>query len=206
MISFVVSSATPSLYFAFLASILITSSLSPSLASYSILYSFLLFLWSVVLVGYWRIRERLYAVAWCSLAQFASNNTARDILRGRCWWMRELKILFSVPVIILFASVLVVLLTAIFVFEAFVTTLYIGPVIFPNDPFRCNCPSLPRNLSDTRAKTDLRPTQWENQKHRSSFDTSRLSIALSSVVAYLGLALSDSIYTPFGETVMNTAQ
>lgn len=54
----------------------------------------------------------------------------------------------------------------------------------------------------------LRLTQWENHKHQSSFDTSLTikTFALSSVVAYLGLALSAFIYIPFGETVMNTVQ
>jgi hypothetical protein len=57
----------------------------------------------------------------------------------------------------------------------------------------------------TRAQ---RLTQWENHKHQSSFDTSLTikTFALSSVVAYLGLALSAFIYIPFGETVMNTVQ
>lgn len=53
-----------------------------------------------------------------------------------------------------------------------------------------------------------RLTQWENHKHQSTFDTSLTikTFALSSVVAYLGLALSAFIYIPFGETVMNTVQ
>jgi hypothetical protein len=145
--------------------------------SYSITYSSLLFLWSVFFVEYWRIRERLYAAAWCSLGSVYVEKHRPRYIEGHRWWMRELKILFSVPVIILFASVLAVLLTAIFVFEAFVATLYTGPghqyivrqsfymipvapyltvssVICPDDPFGCNCSKLPRNLSYTRAKTD----------------------------------------------------
>jgi anoctamin-10 len=173
------------LYFAFLASYthnLIFISVAGLLTyyfghAYSILYSFLLFLWSVVFVEYWRIRERLVSVAWCSLGSVRVEKHRPIYIEGHRWWKRELKILFSVPVIILFASVLAVLLTAIFVLEAFVATLYTGPgqqyivrqslymipvppyltvslVICPNHPFGCNCPSLSRNLSDTRAKTD----------------------------------------------------
>jgi len=66
---------------------------------------------------------------------------------------------------------------------------------------------VPRFLAiyQTRAQ---KLTQWENHKHQSSFDTSLTikTFALSSVVAYLGLALSAFIYIPFGETVMNIVQ
>jgi hypothetical protein len=41
--------------------------------------------------------------------------------------MRELRVLASVPVILLFAGILAALLTGIFVLEAFVTQLYTGP-------------------------------------------------------------------------------
>lgn len=159
------------LYFAFLASYthnLIFISVAGLLTyyfgrEYSILYSSVLFLWSVVFVEYWRIRERLYAVAWCSLGSVRVEKHRPSYIEGQRWWKRELKILFSVPVIILFASVLAVLLTVIFVFEAFVATLYTGPghqyivrqsfymipvtpyltvssVICTNYPFSCNCP------------------------------------------------------------------
>ncbi|KAH9992718.1 calcium-activated chloride channel-domain-containing protein [Russula compacta] len=177
--------------------------------AYSILYSSLLFLWSVVFVEYWRIRERLYSVAWGSLGSVRVEAHRPSYIEGHPWWKRELKILVSVPIIALFASVLAVLLTAIFIFEAFVTTLYTGPghdyISFA--PTLIFTAIIPRFLAiyQTRAQ---RLTQWENHKHQSSFDASLTikSFALSSVVAYLGLALSAFIYVPFGETVMNTVQ
>ena len=43
------------------------------------------------------------------------------------WWVRELRVLASIPIIILFGGLLSALLTMIFVFEAFVTELYEGP-------------------------------------------------------------------------------
>ena len=95
--------------------------------AYSIIYSSLLFLWSIFFVEYWRIRERLYSVAWGSLGSVRVENHRPNYIEGHSWWKRELKILVSVPVIALFASILAVLLTAIFIFEAFVTTLYTGP-------------------------------------------------------------------------------
>lgn len=53
-----------------------------------------------------------------------------------------------------------------------------------------------------------RLTQWENHEHQSSFDASLTtkSFVLSSIVSYLGMALSAFIYVPFGETVMNSVQ
>jgi anoctamin-10 len=123
------------LYFAFLASYthnLIFISVIGLLAhylghAYSIIYSSLLFLWSVVFVEYWRIRERLISIAWGSLGSVRVENHRSSYIEGHRWWKRELKILVSVPVIVLFVVILTVLLTAIFIFEAFVTTLYTGP-------------------------------------------------------------------------------
>lgn len=47
------------------------------------------------------------------------------------WWKSELKRFFritaSVPVIMVFVAFLTVILTALFVFEAFITQLYTGP-------------------------------------------------------------------------------
>jgi hypothetical protein len=180
------------LYFAFLASYthsLIFISVVGLLAhylghAYSIIYSSLLFLWSVIFVEYWRIRERLYSVAWGSLGSVRVENHRPSYIEGHRWWKRELKILVSVPVIILFAIILTVLLTSIFIFEAFVTTLYTGPgheyivshrfficfhitpyvarssVIRANSHFRSDHSSLPLNLSIARTKTD---TMGESQ-------------------------------------------
>jgi anoctamin-10 len=66
---------------------------------------------------------------------------------------------------------------------------------------------IPRFLAIYQSRA-RRLTQWENHKQQSSFDTSLTlkTFAVSSVVAYLGLALSAFIYVPFGETVMNTVQ
>jgi anoctamin-10 len=123
------------LYFAFLASytraLLFISVLGLVCyffqQAYSLTYSSLLFLWSVVFVEYWRIRERLYSVTWGCQGSVRVEKHLPSYAEGHPWWKRELKILVSVPVIALFASILAVLLTGIFIFEAFVTTLYTGP-------------------------------------------------------------------------------
>ena len=67
--------------------------------------------------------------------------------------------------------------------------------------------AIPRYLAIYRARAQ-RLTQWENHKHQSAFDASLTTktFALSSVVAYLGLALSAFVYVPFGETAINHVQ
>jgi hypothetical protein len=174
------------LYFAFLATYthsLISISLVGLVAyyfgySYSIIFSSLLFLWSIIFVEYWRIQERLYAVSWGCLGSVRVENHRPDYTEGQRWWKRELKILSSVPVIAIFATLLALLLTAIFIIEEFVTTLYTGPgheyvvrqstcifiswlyltlllsVFCPDDHFRRNHPSLPRYLSGTCTKSN----------------------------------------------------
>ncbi|KAH9066519.1 DUF590-domain-containing protein [Lactarius vividus] len=177
--------------------------------AYSILYSSLLFFWSLVFVEYWRIRERIYSAAWGCLGSVRVEHHRPRYADGHPWWKRELKVLVSVPVIALFASVLAVLLTAIFVFEAFVTTLYTGPghryISFA--PTIIFAIAIPRFLAIYRARAQ-RLTQWENHKHQSTFDASLTTktFALSSIVAYLGLALSAFVYVPFGETAISHVQ
>ena len=43
------------------------------------------------------------------------------------WWNKDLRVFASVPLIALFATLLAVILTGIFVLEVFVTQLYEGP-------------------------------------------------------------------------------
>ncbi|KAI0306043.1 calcium-activated chloride channel-domain-containing protein [Multifurca ochricompacta] len=192
-----------SLYFAFLASytraLLFISAAGLATyffgQAYSIIYSSLLFVWSVIFVEYWRIRERLYSVAWGCLGS----------VRVERFRPRSLKR----PIIALFASVLAGLLTAFFIFEAFVTTLYTGPgheyiSLAPTVIFAA---VIPRFLTIYRTYAQ-RLTQWENHKHQSTFDASLTikTFSLSSIVAYLGLGLSAFIYVPFGETAINYVQ
>lgn len=93
---------------------------------YSTLYSSMLLVWSVTFVEWWRIKQRILSVRWGTRGSFRVEKR-RAQYRAITWWKRELRILSSFPVILLFAGVLTVLLTGIFVFEAFVTQLYKGP-------------------------------------------------------------------------------
>lgn len=132
----------------------------------------------------------------------------------------------SLPVISLFAAVLAVLLTGIFVFEAFVTQLYTGPghrlvvcfsvvmmLLFLLMRIQGFSPTIlfmalvPRFLGIYQ-KYAVRLTNWENHAHQSTHDASLTikTFSLSAIVAYLGLALSSFIYVPFGEEVMSFVQ
>jgi anoctamin-10 len=111
-------------------------------APYHPLYSALVVLWSVGMVEWWRIRERKLAVRWGSRGAFRVekrrvefDTVARE--RGPTsdddddkafpWWKREIRILTSLPLIMLAALALTGILTGIFIIEAFVTHLYTGP-------------------------------------------------------------------------------
>ena len=89
-------------------------------------------IWSTGFVEYWRIRERLLSIRWGTRGSFRVEKRRaqyEDIVGGGSfpWWQRDLRVLASIPVIIFFATVLASVLTAIFIFEAFVSRLYTGP-------------------------------------------------------------------------------
>ena len=95
--------------------------------AYSPLYSTILLLWSVVFIEWWRVNERLISLRNGTRGSFRVEKRRADYIPGFPWWKREFRMAASLPVILLFVAVLGVLLTAIFVFEAFVTQLYTGP-------------------------------------------------------------------------------
>lgn len=84
-------------------------------------------MWSVVFVEWWRVRERILSLRFGTRGSFRVEKRRVAYRQGQTWWGRELRILASLPVILLFAGILSALLTSIFVFEAFVTHLYQGP-------------------------------------------------------------------------------
>jgi hypothetical protein len=96
-------------------------------SSYSPVYSIILLLWSITFVEWWIIRERILSVRWGTQGSFKVEKHRADYIPGSPWWKKEMRMVASIPVIILFASVLAGLLTAIFLFEAFVAELYTGP-------------------------------------------------------------------------------
>ncbi|KAF8835484.1 DUF590-domain-containing protein [Paxillus ammoniavirescens] len=176
---------------------------------YSVLYSTLLFIWSVVFVEWWRLQERILSVRWCTQGSFRVEKRRADHDPSFPWYKKTARKMASIPVILLFASVLAVLLTGIFVLEAFVTQLYKGPGhrIVAFSPTLLFAALVPQLLGVYKASAK-RYTDWENHQHQSNHARS-LSLkvfTLSAINAYLGLALSAFVYVPFGESVMHLVQ
>ncbi|KAJ7811213.1 calcium-activated chloride channel-domain-containing protein [Mycena olivaceomarginata] len=176
---------------------------------YSPIYSILIVLWSVVFVEWWRVRERKLSLRFGTRGSFRVERRRARYIDGFPWWKHELRILASLPVILLFAGVLLSILTGIFVFEAFVTQLYTGPghqyIAF--SPTVLFVILVPRLLAVYQAIA-TRLTAWENHAHQSSHAASLTvkTFALSALVAYMGLALSAFVYVPFGEGIMRMVQ
>ncbi|CAG7851734.1 Uncharacterized protein C691.05c [Serendipita indica DSM 11827] len=182
---------------------------------YSPIYSILIVLWSVLFVEWWRIRERKLSVRWGTRGaarvekrrvEFKPvKSTGNDEDESFPWWKREFRVLTSLPVIGTAAVMLAVLLTGIFILEAFVTQLYTGPghqyaSLVPTILFAALVPQ----FLAVYQKFAVALTDWENHAHQSSHDASLTikTFALSSIVAYLGLSLSAFVYVPFGEYLM----
>ncbi|TCD69087.1 hypothetical protein EIP91_008729 [Steccherinum ochraceum] len=175
---------------------------------YSTVYSSILVLWSITFVEWWRIKQRVLSVQWGTRGSFRVEKR-RAHYAPIPWWKRDLRAVASLPVILLFVSVLAVLLTGIFVFEAFVTQLYKGPGhrLAGFAPTALFVALVPKLLSVYQIYA-VRLTNWENHGHQSTHDASLTikTFTLSAVVAYLGLALSAFVYVPFGEEVMYFVQ
>lgn len=122
-------------YFAFLASytqFLIFPAILGILAhfflpAYSPFFSIFLCIWSAAFVEWWRIRERKLGLRFGTRGSFRVEKCRAQYKPGMSWWSRDLRILASLPVILICAALLSALLTGIFVFEAFITKLYQGP-------------------------------------------------------------------------------
>jgi len=84
-------------------------------------------LWSVGFAEWWRVHERIIAMRNGTRGSFRVEKRRAQYIPGFPWWMHELRMAASIPVILLFVAVLTALLTGIFFFEAFVTRLYTGP-------------------------------------------------------------------------------
>ncbi|KAH9947024.1 DUF590-domain-containing protein [Amylocystis lapponica] len=175
---------------------------------YSPVYSSILLLWSIVFVEAWRIKQRVLAVRWGTRGSFRVEKRRAQYVPIP-WWQRDLRMLANMPVIMLFAAVLAALLTGIFVFEAFVTHLYTGPghrwIVYT--PTILISLVVPRFLKIYHSYA-VSITNWENHGHQSTHDASLTikTFTLSSIVDYLGLALSAFVYVPFGEEVITFVQ
>ncbi|KAF8074650.1 calcium-activated chloride channel-domain-containing protein [Lyophyllum atratum] len=178
-------------------------------APYSPIYSSLVFVWSVIFVEWWRVHERTLSLRFGTRGSFRVEKRRAAYQPGFPWWKRELRILASLPVLLVFAGTLAALLTGIFVFEAFVTQLYTGPghKYISFSPTILFVALVPRFLALYQSLA-RRLTEWENHAHYSTHAASLTlkTFALSALVAYLGLGLSAFVYVPFGEGVMQFLQ
>ncbi|KAG8896209.1 hypothetical protein FRC00_006289 [Tulasnella sp. 408] len=183
-------------------------------------YSVALSAWSIVFVEWWRLKQRSISIRWGSFgaekvqlrrSQFKGANDANDEHDDTAfpWWKRESRILASLPVIAVFATALTLLLTSIFVVEAFVTQLYTGPAVryvslTPTAMFLLLVP----RLVGFYQKYAVSLTGWENHVHEVDHEKSLAfkTFAMSSIVAFGGLYLSAFVYVPFGEQIMQLVQ
>ena len=101
---------------------------------YSPYYSLLLLLWSTFFVEYWSVCERKIAVRWSTKGVFqVEQEKYHDVKKEKygSWWKKDLvkmlRAAASISVLLVFMLVLTVLLTVIFILEAFIPILYTGP-------------------------------------------------------------------------------
>ncbi|KIY72484.1 DUF590-domain-containing protein [Cylindrobasidium torrendii FP15055 ss-10] len=176
---------------------------------YSPLYSFALVVWAICFVEWWRVREQIISLRFGSRGSFRVEKLRPEYVSGSAWWARELRVLASIPVIMAFILALIIVLTSIFVFEAFVTQLYtgVGNKYVEYIPTIVLALFVPKILSLYEGTAE-RLTQWENHAHYSSHTTSLTlkTFALNSLVEYLPLVLSAFLYVPFGAGIMGIVQ
>ena len=111
-----------------------------SLGTYSIVYSIIVLAWSLVFVEGWRLRERMLAIRWGTYKvsnigkerpEFKGTMQTRDQVHGGVkavfpWYLRDLRILSSIPVLLLFAFGLALLIAMIFTSEVLINEVYDG--------------------------------------------------------------------------------
>ncbi|PWN51017.1 DUF590-domain-containing protein [Violaceomyces palustris] len=186
---------------------------------YSVTYSIGLVIWNCVLVEGWRVKEKKLAVRWGTLGvdgvetrrnEFVPRTTRLDPVTGEEeevfeWWRRELRMLVSLPVMALFASLLAMTMTLTFTIEVFVSHLYDGPgkSVVPLIPTALFVGLVPQIMQAWQA-TASALTRWENHKSSRSHEKwlTLKVFALQAMVAYGALTLSALVYIPFGESIM----
>jgi anoctamin-10 len=192
---------------------------------YSSVYSIGVVLWAITFTEWWRIHERILSVRWRTRGSFRVERNRAQFDEAVPRWRRDLRATAGVPVILLFAAILGALMTAIFVFEAFITQLYTGPghqhVVSYLLPDSCSALTDSQGLAPTilfmalvprlmglYQKAAIKLTHWEDHAHQSTHEASLTlkTFSLSAVVAYLGLILSAFVYVPFGGDVMARVQ
>lgn len=199
------------------------------------LYGAFLAAWSLIVVEIWRVQERKLSVFYGThrasryehfrpqyIARILDPNHPRTLKnqgklklanpsaslttgRESDVMSREIKMLASVPLITACGVGLGLLLTAIFIIEAFLTKLYEGfgkqaVALVPTLLFAGIVPM----IIGFYHSLSVRLVEFENHPTKQSYDKSLTikTFAMNAIVAYLGLLLSAYVHLPFGEHIM----
>ncbi|SCV70174.1 BQ2448_1568 [Microbotryum intermedium] len=215
------------LYFAFLryyfASLLYPALMGMSFyllgLSYHPIYSIGMVGWSIYFIETWRIQEKTLSVEWGTYnihtveserAEFHGDTQIIDPVTGVehayfPFWKTFVRQLMTIPVLFAFASVLVALISTIYVTETLFGEVYEGPAkrylaLVPTVMFAGLVPQFIA-LWGTTAQ---RLTKFENHTHQTEHDQSLTlkTFALNFFVAYGSLVLTSYVYIPFGSVLV----
>ncbi|TIC12243.1 DUF590-domain-containing protein [Wallemia mellicola] len=178
-----------------------------SKTEFSALYAIFISLYAIGFVEYWRVAERIISVEWGSDGS-RSVELTRQETKQTAWYVREAKLLASLPILLLFAALLAALLTSIFMLEAFGLHFYEGPLksyisLVPTVLF---CVVVPQVIAVYQPVLTWL-SKWENHPTHSDTDSSLTikTFTINSLVSFGGLALTAYVYVPFGNTLMSIA-
>ncbi|KIK69989.1 hypothetical protein GYMLUDRAFT_53112 [Collybiopsis luxurians FD-317 M1] len=178
-------------------------------ASYSPIYSLLTSVWAIGFVEWWRVEERRYALRFgIRGAAKVEKTRVQHAHRENSAWMREIRILASVPIFLGFAVLLAILMTIIFFLEEFCEHFYTGPgqryVTFA--PTIVYAILVPHLISYFQSSAE-RIVAWENHPLVSNHTASITlkTFIFTALVAYLSLALTALVYVPFGDAMVIAA-
>lgn len=187
--------------------------------SFDGVYAAVLVVWCCTFTEGWRIREQKLAVRW-GIAGASKMDVRNPSFRPRAvctdpvtgedveifeWWRRQVRTAFILPVVLLFAVVLVGALTLIFAIEIITAEVYDGPFksVVPLIPTVLFSTCIPLILSvwQTTARSLAR---WQNHATERAYEASLMlkMFGMQSLVTYGGLVLTAFVYIPFGEGIV----
>ncbi|WFD20148.1 hypothetical protein MCAP1_002392 [Malassezia caprae] len=186
---------------------------------FSAMYSILLVIWATIFLEMWKIRERALAVRWgmTGVSRHATRNISfqpsavvKDKITGEPTevfeeWRREMRIIASLPVILIFIVLLLSILTLNFLAEVITAEIYDGPgkAFVPLIPTVLYSTCIPLIMMTWNVTAKLL-TKWENhatmRAHNGSL-TLKL-FGMQSLVTYAGLVLTAYVYIPYGERII----
>ncbi|TIA88588.1 hypothetical protein E3P99_02520 [Wallemia hederae] len=211
------------LYFAFLRSYFRSLTLPALLGlwcwwrhgAFSTAYAVGISIYATAFVEYWRVQEQVLAVEWgvdgvsaVSEASKGGAGAGAEKNKTSPWYIRESKVLLSIPILALFACLLAALLTSIFLVEAFGIHFYTGALkpVVALVPTLLYCGVVPRVVA--AYQPTLRwLSEWEGHATHANTTSSHAvkTFAINALVSYGGLALTAYVYIPYGHKLMQIA-